>query len=213
MSITINYFLANKSKLKTAKELSISGIVQYSFDDANGSQKRRFKFATGEKSPVKGFKNGKVDGRVENASNINSQLATFRKDAIKLYQSFKEKKEFPTPEAFRTKLLSGVTEVTEDRNFKEDFKLFIEYHKNKDSSESTLKNLKLTQAKLLDMSAKAKYPLDYATINLDFYGKFKAYCDKIELPDGSIGLKKKHLWRSHKQIENVSESCQCRGVE
>ena len=188
MSITVNYFLANKAKFKTAKELSICGIIQYSFEDAQGIQKRRFKFSTGQKSPVKGFKNGKVDGRVEKASHINSQLATFRKDAKTLYEQFASKKKFPTPQSFKDKLLKGVTEVEEDRDFITDFTNFIA---DKGSPQrSIVKNLNQALNRIKAMSAKTKYPLDYSTINLEFYNKFKNYCDELVLSEEKTGLSK-----------------------
>lgn len=190
MSITVNYFLANKNRFKTAKELSICGIVQYAFDDANGTQKRRFKFSTGEKSPVKGFKNGKVVGSVADASRINAQLAIFTQNAEKLYNHYKGKKKFPTALSFREKLFKGVIEVEEDRDFVKDFEEFIQYHENKGSALTTVRNLKQTLSRIKEASAKKKHPLDYATMNLTFYGKFISFCDEVKISDEVTGLKK-----------------------
>lgn len=188
MSITVNYFLANKSKFKTAKELSICGVAQYTFQDENGIQKRRFKFSTGEKSPVKGFKNGKVVGSVADASNINSKLAEFRTNAEKLFNRFKMKKQFPTPQSFREKIFKGVIEVEEDRDFVKDFE---EYIKLKGSPQkSIVKNLNQALNRIKAMSAKTKYPLDYSTINMEFYLKFKKFCNEVVLADERVGISK-----------------------
>jgi integrase len=188
MSITINYFLANKSKFKTAKELSICGVVQYTFDDANGTQKRRFKFSTGQKSPVKGFKNGKVVGSVINASHINSKLAEFRKNAEKLYNHYTEKKKFPTPQAFKDKIFKGVIEVEEERDFVKDFE---DYIKLKGSPQkSIVKNLNQALNRIKAMKKKTNYSLDYSTINMEFYLKFKKFCDEVVLTDERVGISK-----------------------
>lgn len=192
MSITVNYFLANKNKFKNAKELTVCGVVQYNFDDANGYQKRRFKFSTGQKSSIKGFKNGKVVGSVADASHVNSKLSEFTERAEKLYRQFQKKKNFPTTISFRKKLFSDVTEVEEDRNFLNDFKNFIEDKapKNKKEPKSSIyKNLTQTLNRIVAMSKATNYDLDYSTINMEFYNKFKKYCKEFEKEDGTTGLK------------------------
>jgi integrase len=188
MSISISFFLAGKSKYKDAKTLSICGLVRYSFTDNHGKQNRNFKFAVGESVPVKKFKNGMVEPRAENASRINATLASYKKDAIKLYEKYKDKKEFPTHLAFKKMLLGEITEVSENRDFLSDFAEFMEYHVNKGSTVSMQRTLQGTLNKLTDFSKKQKYHLDYSTINLTFYGKFKAYCKGLTLTDGSVGL-------------------------
>lgn len=193
MSISITFFQFNKAEYKNTEELSIGGLVRYSFKDANGKQNRQFKFTTGEKVAVKKFKNGMVEPRAENASKINAKLALLRVNAKNLYKEFEAKKEFPTPDVFKAKLNGEILEASEDRDFMKDFALFMEYHVNKGSSRSMQKNLQMTMDKLNDFSKKHKYHIDYSNINLTFYGKFKAYCKGLRLKDGSVGLSKNTL--------------------
>lgn len=201
MAITVNYFLNKSARDKGADKLAIIGRVTYSFIDASGPQKRRFKFGTGYSVAPKSFKAGRVNKSADSASHINSKLMEFSKRAEALYKQYEDNKAFPTEAGYKQALQSNVRHVTEARDFVADFQSFIEYHINKGSASTTIRNLKQTLLKLQEVATKKKHPLEYASINLQFYAKFLAYCNEVKVSDTQTGLKKNTVGGSIKLLK------------
>ncbi|MBP6732141.1 MAG: tyrosine-type recombinase/integrase [Chitinophagales bacterium] len=210
MGIAINYHLNKSKRTKGAKTVAIIGRVSYSFMSNEGHQKRTFKFGTGNSAPVNGFKRGRVSSAATDASHINSKLTAFTKRAEDLYKEYESKKSFPTESAFKEALLSGVILAKEDRNFVSDFEGFIAYHENKGSAQTTVRNLKQTLEHLKSAAVKKRHPLDYATMNLEFYAKFISYCSEVVLPGETKGLKKNTIGSHIKLLKtfmNYATAC------
>jgi site-specific recombinase XerD len=190
MSVTINFHLNKSSRTKKAKEIAIIGRVSYSYLNEDGSKRESFKFGTGYSAPARGFKAGRVNGSIANASHTNSKLAEYAKKVELLYNQFEDAKEFPSSASFRDQLLSVTKLSSKERNFVEDFESFIQYHENKGSAAPTIRNLKQTLARLKQVALKKKHALEYGAINLEFYAKFIAYCNEVRVSDAQLGLKK-----------------------
>lgn len=188
MSIAISYHINKSSRYDTSSELAIIGRISYSFLDEFGNQKRVFKFSTGEKCKIGKLKNGKVASAIADSTRINSKLADYTFEAKKLYYSFEEKKSFPQPEVFRDMLLGKTKKVEEERNFMSDFDTYISNQIDNGTSLTFQKSLNRLKFRLNEFSEKSRYSLDYTTINLTFYAKFRAYCRTVELKGGAKGL-------------------------
>lgn len=189
MGVSIAYKINNSSRYKNAEELAIIGTVSYTFFDATGNQKRQFRFSTKKKCPIGKLKAGRIHPSVADASHINTALQDFINKAETLYKEFERKKEFPQPEIFRSRLLGESISVEEARSMANDLDSYVAYQVNKGSSPYFIKSLKKAVERIKDFAKKHRYELDYSTINLTFYGKFKAYCkNEVVQPDSKIGL-------------------------
>lgn len=72
-------------------------------------------------------------------------------------------------------ILGGVFELKQERDMLNDLDLYLEYFSNRDVHRGTLSNVASLKRHLQEFKRRTKYILNYDTINMEFYGKFRKY--------------------------------------
>ncbi|MFN0175510.1 MAG: phage integrase SAM-like domain-containing protein [Saprospiraceae bacterium] len=136
----------------------------------------KMRFSTGLKCAVKGFKvKQRVYHTVLNATKINQRLDIIQRNAELAYLQAMKCGTFPTTEKFKEMILEGVFELKQERDMLNDLDLYLEYFQNKDVHRGTLSNVLSLKRHLQEFKRRTKYMLNYDTINMEFYGKFRRY--------------------------------------
>lgn len=167
------FFFQNKRPGHTDKTVTtILAEVHYT---VNGVR-RKMRFSTGLKGAVKKFvEKQRVYHTVANATKINERLDFIQRNAEPAYLQALEAGIFPTAEKFRDMILEGVFDLKQERDMLSDLDLYLEYFGNKDVHRGTLSNVASLKRHLQEFKRRTKYVLNYDTINMEFYGKFRKY--------------------------------------
>lgn len=182
-------FLLKEPKSKTETLISMF----FRFDN------QRLVYSTGEKVNPKDWdaKKQKVkstrglsDG--ESINNVLDQIATISKE---IFREYKLNEKFVSPIVIKKELEDRMSIKTR----KEDTTLFgfiekyIEESK-REKKESTIKTYLTTLKHLQDFNKKRSYPIEFETIDLEFYNKFKDYLSfELGLALNSVGKQIKNL--------------------
>lgn len=135
---------------------------------------------------------------------INDLLETFEKVLLKAYQAEKVKGGIPTENILKKALQDhynrNLNKVQEDSSKPTFFSLLDRFingeimKRGKDIKINTLKNYSTAKGHLLAFQGEMKYPVDFETINLDFFDKFVYFLKK----------KKVHKYTKQKGISQNS---------
>lgn len=166
---------------------TLTTILAEAHYTVNGKRKK-MRFSTGLKCRIRHLKNDRVYHTAQNATNINSRLDAIRRNAEPAYLQAIESGKFPTRDKFKEMILKGTFEVNLEREMLADLDLYIEYLKSNNAHRGTLSNVATLKGHLIEFRRRTKYVLDYETINLDFYGKFRHYLESVNGTAGKYSL-------------------------